>query len=220
MKFPVVKKLFVLVLSIAVGLLTNSYARNDRKGGHSSGFAHAAGGHGGGRRGAFAGRSGGHAVRSVHLRTAGSAARRAVTRGSVSRSEAGQTRTVSQAQVRNGASSRATTDQTKASTGRPLASQSFAQPFTRAGARNTSRTALSAVSNGRNANWSRDRSLQWHQAVADRKEYWNKWTNDNRAQLRNFHATRDPQWSHIAHWWNDRLALTRMPIGNRLASGH
>jgi hypothetical protein len=71
MKFLVVKKLFVLVLSIAVGLLTNSYARNDRKGGHSSGFAHAAGGHGGGRRGTFAGRSGGHAVHSVHLRMLG-----------------------------------------------------------------------------------------------------------------------------------------------------
>jgi hypothetical protein len=50
------------------------------------------------------------------------------------------------------------------------------------------------------ANWSTDRSPEWHQAVANRHEYWNRWTKDNQARVQRFQAARDPQWRQITSW--------------------
>ena len=50
------------------------------------------------------------------------------------------------------------------------------------------------------ASLSKNRSPQAPQAVAGRKEYWNRWTKDNQARLQKFQAARDPQWKQIANW--------------------
>jgi hypothetical protein len=92
-------KVFVLVLSLSFASLTGSYARNDQKGGHSSGVAHYGGGHGGGRGGAVrvprgrssAGYSNGHVTRVEHSAGRGAApARQTVNRGSMHREQPGR----------------------------------------------------------------------------------------------------------------------------------
>jgi hypothetical protein len=70
---------------------------------------------------------------------------------------------------------------------------------TRVGSQATNRAGQAAAE--RNAvNLSKDRSPQVRQAVADRKEYWNRWTKDNQTRLQRFQAARDPQWKQIANW--------------------
>jgi hypothetical protein len=54
------------------------------------------------------------------------------------------------------------------------------------------------------AEWSRDRSPQWHQAVNDRRDYWNRWGNENDRRVQQFGADRAQQWSRIDNFWRGR----------------
>src|ERR1700751_2982699 len=106
---------------------------------------------------------------------------------------------------RNHAWTRSLTGTPNTSIGALAATSRGASAVTSQGAlATTSRGALAPASTRNNANWSRDRSPEWHHAVAERRASWNRWTRDNRAQLQRFNATRDPQLSRITHWWNGK----------------
>src|SRR5271165_5414511 len=48
---------------------------------------------------------------------------------------------------------------------------------------------------------SSNRPSEWHQAVANRKEFWNGWANENQARVQKFQATRAERYGQISNFW-------------------
>jgi hypothetical protein len=51
---------------------------------------------------------------------------------------------------------------------------------------------------------SRDRSPQRRQTVNDRKDYWNRWGNENDRRVEQFRTDRGQQWSRVDRFWRGR----------------
>jgi hypothetical protein len=229
-KLPVVKKLLAVVLLLTVTCTSSSDARNDQKGGHGGG-GHAVSS-GGGPRQAGGGHAPSHVAPShvapshvapshvapshvapSHVAEGGHIAKPGPT-GSVSanrepsRSSPYRSNAVGSATRQNPvahASRQATAGQNQSIAAGGLNSQHSAQVYATSGAqRSNNRANPGTASSVTDPAWSKNRSPQWHQAVANRQQYWNRWTNDNRAQLQRFQSTRGQQWNQIAHWWNGR----------------
>lgn len=218
MKMSIVTKVYVLVLSLSFALLTSSYARNDQNGGHSSGVAHYGGGHAGGRGGAvrvahgrsFAGYSNGHVTRVEHSAGTGAApARQTANRGSMHRELPGRAQSTARGSQKAAAPQQPVNGNRTLAVDQPTP-RNGAGTHSSAGTANTSRASLAAAIARNDGNWSRDQSAQWHQAVANRRASWNRWTNENRGQLQRFQATRNSQLSHVAGWWNGKNVAQTM----------
>jgi hypothetical protein len=51
---------------------------------------------------------------------------------------------------------------------------------------------------------SRDHSPQRRQAMNDRRDYWNRWGNENDRRVQQFKTDRERQWSGTDHFWRGR----------------
>ena len=208
MELPVVDKLLVLLL--AVTLTTSARARNDPKGGHGGGQQVS---HGGGSRVTFRGGhasapraySQSHVAGAAHFRSPGAtSAHRTATlssgyRSNTARAESATRRSAVASNLR-----RATINENGTAAAGRSPGQHVAGNYARTAAQKSSQANLSTTNDATRAGWSKGRSSQWHEAVGNRQQFWNRWTNDNHAQLQRFQATRDTQWSQIGHWWNGK----------------
>jgi hypothetical protein len=224
MKYSVIKKLLLLILSLSVSFSTNSYARNDQKGGHASSASRGGGGHGGGGRGGGGGaaiRGGGHAsgfahpsgygTRVEHFRSAGAAPhRQTVDRSSGYSARASGVRSVARGNAVAQQLQGTTANRDRAIAPSHLTPQHFAGIYEGRGARNSSQAAAGTVNSRANANRSTDPSPQRLQAIANQKRDWSRWTTDNRAQIQRLRSTRNAQWSRIAHWWDGKNVAQTM----------
>ena len=52
-------------------------------------------------------------------------------------------------------------------------------------------------------------SPQRNQAVANREQYWNKWSNDNQGKLNNFRTNRDTNWNNISNFRTNQNVANR-----------
>ena len=57
---------------------------------------------------------------------------------------------------------------------------------------------------GQTAESSRDLSPQRRQAVSDRRDYWNHWSNQNSQRVEQFRTGREQQWNRVDHFWRGR----------------
>jgi len=73
----------------------------------------------------------------------------------------------------------------------------------------TLRTASSYNGNAGNPKrsviWSNSRSAEWHQAVANRKHFWNGWANENQPRVQKFQATRAERYGQISNYCPNRI---------------
>jgi hypothetical protein len=216
MKFLVVNKLLVLILLLTVTFAPDSRARNNQSGGHGGGqrVSHGAGSRvasGGGRSSGQRGHSGGHLARAGHFTSTGGRSSGAVsahrTAGQSSAYPSSHTVRAESAAQHSAVAHDSQRVATSGNGTRGVAGsteQRVSGNYASAAAQNSSRANLSTANGATGAEWSRERSPQWHEAVANRQQYWNRWTNDNHAQLQRFQATRNAQWSQIGHWWNGK----------------
>jgi len=54
---------------------------------------------------------------------------------------------------------------------------------------------------GKNVISSNNRRSEWHQAAANRNEFWNGWANENHARVQTFQATRAERYGQISSFW-------------------
>ena len=178
-------------------------------------FGRGGGGHGGG------GRSGG--FHGGRLPTASRASRQAIQRPEAS----GRTGLVSHNEgshggrlpTANGASRQAVQRQPEASSRAGLASHNSGSQLPslsrgestvrdsttdRHGGTTDSAANLHRDTAAQAAESSRDRSPQQRQAVNDRRDYWNRWGNENDRRLQQFRTDREQQWSRTDHFWRGR----------------
>ena len=185
MKIVAFTKCFILV---GVALLTLPQISLARGGGHGGG-GHFRGGHSGGFHGGRLPTARRHVRSTSH----------GVSRGSQARSVAGTNH--SRAGGRLPVSHQTAQHHPGASSRTRLASQHSASSTTD----RNGRTADAATNPQRaTAAWSRDRSPQWHQAVDDRKAYWNRWATQNDRRVQQFQADRTQQWGRLDHFWRGR----------------
>jgi len=72
----------------------------------------------------------------------------------------------------------------------------------------TLRTESSYNRNAGNAKktvtWSENHPSEWHQAVANRKQFWNGWANENQVRVQKFQATRAERYGQISNYWHGK----------------
>jgi hypothetical protein len=184
MRISAVTRIFVLGFAAFLALAQPSFGRG---GGHGGG-GHRGGGHGGG--GHF---GGGHpgGFHGGRLPTASRAGRRpeVSSRARVaSHTPGGRLPTASRA-------GQTAEHRPEASSGARLADHGGATDSAADSHRDT--TAEGAES-------SLDRSPQRRQTANDRRDYWNRWGNENDRHVEQFRTDREQQWSRADHFWRGR----------------
>ena len=207
MKISVLTKIFVLVEVTLLALPQISLGRGGGHGGGHGGGGHFGGGHFGGFHG---GRlpSASRQVRSTsHFASGGSQARGFAERNGA---RTGGRLPVSRQTARLHSEASSGTRLASHNSGSQLPSLSRPESTVRSSTTDRNERTIESVANShpdtaaKAAEWSRDRSPQWHQAVNDRRDYWNRWGNQNDRRVEQFGTDRAQQWSRVNNFWRGR----------------